>query len=214
MLDILFFLGLAVYFFIRYRGVLGTPPEDTPTQKPFSFEKEQTVITLNPDEITSSDPSSSSGGTSLSHILKAMTNIDPSFSEKSFLGGAKEAFKIIVTAFAAGDKDTLAPLLSPDVFKTFSKTIDRRKKNQETVHFTLHRIRDAMVNQATLQGSQATVDVIFESDQAEFIKNAEGTVIEGDEDHIIEVRDVWSFTRDLNAPNPNWSLVAVRAEAS
>jgi predicted lipid-binding transport protein (Tim44 family) len=211
MLDILFFLGLAVYFFIRYRGVLGAPPEDTPTQKPFSFAQESSVITLNPDEITSSDPSSPSGGSSLDHILKAMAKIDPTFSEKSFLGGAKEAFKIIVTAFAAGDKETLAPLLSPDVFKTFCKTIDPRKKNKETGHFTLHRIRDAIVNQAMLQGSQATIDVIFDSDQAEFVKEAEGNVIEGDADHIIEVRDIWSFARDLKAPNPNWSLVAVRA---
>jgi iron(III) transport system substrate-binding protein len=36
-------------------------------------------------------------------------------------------------------------------------------------------------------------------------------LIEGDADHIIEVRDIWSFARDLKAPNPNWSLVAVRA---
>jgi predicted lipid-binding transport protein (Tim44 family) len=211
MLEILFFLGLAVYFFIRYRDVLGKPPEDIPTQKPFSFEDKGNVITLNPDEVTSSDPSSPAGGASLAHILKAMATIDPSFSEKSFLGGAKEAFKMIVTAFAAGDKETLAPLLSPDVFKTFCKTIDQRTKNKETVHFTLHRIRDAIVNQAMLQGSQATIDVIFDSDQAEFIKDANGNVIDGDADHIIEVRDIWSFARDLKAPNPNWSLVAVRA---
>jgi len=211
MLDILFFLGLAVYFFIRYRDVLGKPPEDIPTQKPFSFEDKGAVITLNPDEVTSSDPASPSGATSLDHILKAMTQVDSSFSEKSFLVGAKEAFKIIVTAFAAGEKETLSPLLSPDVFKTFSKTIDQRKKNNETVHFTLHNLRDAMIHQATLRGSQATVDVIFESDQSEFIKDAAGHLIDGDADHIVEVRDIWSFARDLKAPNPNWTLVAVRA---
>ena len=125
--------------------------------------------------------------------------------------GAKEAFKMIVIAFAAGDKETLAPLLSATVFKTFCKTIDQRTKNKETVHFTLHGIRDAMIHQATLQGSQATIDVIFDSDQAEFIKDAEGVIIDGDEHHIIEVRDIWSFARDLKAPNPNWALVAVRA---
>lgn len=211
MLDILFFLGLAVYFFIRYRDVLGKPPEDIPTQKPFSFEDKGDVITLKPDEVTSSDPSSPSGGASLAHILKAMASLDPTFSEKSFLMGAKEAFKMIVTAFAAGDKETLAPLLSATVFKTFCKTIDQRTKNKETVHFTLHGIRDAMIHQATLQGSQATIDVIFDSDQAEFIKDAEGVIIDGDEHHIIEVRDIWSFARDLKAPNPNWALVAVRA---
>jgi predicted lipid-binding transport protein (Tim44 family) len=211
MIDILFFLGLAIYFFIRYRSVLGTPPEDVPPQKPFSFSEEGTVITLRPDEVTSSDPSSASGGTSLAHILKSMSQIDPSFSEKGFLSGAKEAFKMIVTAFAAGDKVTLEPLLAPDVLKTFAKTIDQRKKNKEVVHFTLHRIRDAMVHQATLEGSRATIDVIFDTDQAEFVKDAEGNVIDGDEDHIIEVRDIWAFSRDLKDPNPNWSLVAVRA---
>ncbi len=118
---------------------------------------------------------------------------------------------MIVTAFAAGDKAALEPLLAPDVLKTFAKTIDQRKKNKEVVHFTLHRIRDAMVHHATLEGSQATIDVIFDTDQAEFVKDAEGNVIDGDADHIIEVRDIWAFTRDLKAPNPNWSLVAVRA---
>ena len=49
--------------------------------------------------------------------LAALKAADPSFSDESFLTGARAAFEMIVKAFAAGDTAALQPLLSPDVYR-------------------------------------------------------------------------------------------------
>lgn len=46
--------------------------------------------------------------------LARMLRTDPTFSAARFLDGAEAAFRMIVTAFAAGQRDVLRPLLSPD----------------------------------------------------------------------------------------------------
>jgi len=59
--------------------------------------------------------------------LKAIVDADPAFSPKSFLEGAKQAYEMIVTAFAAGDRKTLKPLLEKDVYDGFEKAIADRE---------------------------------------------------------------------------------------
>jgi len=41
---------------------------------------------------------------------------DRGFDKDQFLKGAQAAYEMILTAFAAGDRETLKPLLSDDVF--------------------------------------------------------------------------------------------------
>ncbi len=52
--------------------------------------------------------------------LDAVAASDPNFDGKAFLNGARRAYELIVTAFAKGDRETLKPLLSQDVFDGFS----------------------------------------------------------------------------------------------
>ena len=49
--------------------------------------------------------------------LAALRARDPSFDVASFLHGAKQAYEMVVTAFARGDRDTLRRLRNPDLVK-------------------------------------------------------------------------------------------------
>ena len=51
--------------------------------------------------------------------------------------GAKQAFTMVVKAFAAGDRNTLKPLLGPEVMSTFEAAIARREQEgrSEQVEF-------------------------------------------------------------------------------
>ena len=51
---------------------------------------------------------------------------DPSFETGHFLGGAKTAYETILKAFATGDRASLKPLLSDEVYKAFDGDITAR----------------------------------------------------------------------------------------
>ena len=55
------------------------------------------------------------------------------------------------------------------------------------------------------------IDVRFQSEQVNVIKNRAGEVIDGDREHVDSVTDIWTFARDLASRDPNWALVATRS---
>ena len=116
---------------------------------------------------------------------------DSSFDTPKFLAGARTAYAQIVGAFAAGDRDTLRPLLSPDVFAAFDAGIAGRSE----LPAALVKLADARIVRSGLHGRVAEITVAF---TAEF---ASGTVI-----------DVWSFERNLDSADPNWVLVATSGD--
>ncbi len=116
---------------------------------------------------------------------------DPAFDTPKFLTGARDAYAQIVNAFAAGDRDTLRPLLSPDVFAAFDAGITAR--TAPAAQFV--KLADARIAGSALHGRDAEITVTF---TAEF---ASGTVI-----------DVWTFERNLNSTDPNWVLVATSGD--
>jgi len=120
---------------------------------------------------------------------------DPAFDAPKFLAGAREAYAQIVTAFAAGDRTALRPLLSPDVYAAFDVGINARTGPAPT----LIKLHDARIVGSALHGRTAEITVAF---TAEFSGDAGKNT----------VTDVWTFDRNLNSPDPNWTLVATSGE--
>ena len=58
--------------------------------------------------------------------------VDPAFDPTGFLHGAEGAFRMVVDAFAKGDRDTLRLLLSEDTYRGFEGEISRREAAGET----------------------------------------------------------------------------------
>ncbi|HEY0266754.1 MAG TPA: Tim44/TimA family putative adaptor protein [Rhizomicrobium sp.] len=116
---------------------------------------------------------------------------DRGFDTPKFLAGAREAYGRIVTAFAQGDRDTLRPLLSPDVYAAFDAGITGR--GAPAADFV--KLADARIAHSALQGRVAEITVAF---TAEF---STGTVT-----------DVWTFERSLDSVDPNWLLVATSGD--
>jgi predicted lipid-binding transport protein (Tim44 family) len=46
------------------------------------------------------------------------------------------------------------------------------------------------------------------SDQINVLRAHDGSVVDGDPQHLIEKTDFWSFMRDTRSADPNWLLVA------
>jgi predicted lipid-binding transport protein (Tim44 family) len=115
---------------------------------------------------------------------------------------------MIVTAFAHGERDTLRPLLSEDVFSAFDQEIKSREAKKERVEFTFLALKSARVTGAELKGRGAEITVTFESEVMLAGYDPSGALIEGDAKTPHKVAEVWTFAREAGAADPNWTLVA------
>ena len=118
---------------------------------------------------------------------------DPSFETGHFLSGARTAYELILKAFAGGDRASLKPLLSDEVYKAFDSEIAARNGAPATE--TLAGLTDARIVEATLMDKTAEITVSF---RAQF---AHGETQR-------DVTDVWTFARQIGSSSPTWTLVA------
>jgi predicted lipid-binding transport protein (Tim44 family) len=140
--------------------------------------------------------------------LAQITAADPGFETDGFLDGARQAFQMIVAAFAKGDKDALRPLLSDDTYRPFAAAIDERMAAGETLETRIEKLKDADVVEAGMDGRSARLTLKIVSDQINVLRAHDSSVVDGDPEHLIEKTDFWTFSRDTRSADPNWLLVA------
>lgn len=136
---------------------------------------------------------------------------DPSFSPDEFVEGGKMAFEMILNGFASGDRKTLKGLLSPDVYKNFDEAITERERAGEVLEDTLVGIRSAKIVEATMDGHHSIVTVKFVSEQISALRDADGNIIDGNPNEVIDVTDFWTFSRDTRSSDPNWTLIGTES---
>lgn len=138
--------------------------------------------------------------------LQEIHAADRSFAITPFVEGAKAAYAMILEAFWNGDRDDLKALCSPEVYSSFRSAIDAREEAGESLDNTLIRIEEAVITSATLEGRMAQIAVRFTSDIAAVTRDREGNVIAGSLDDAVESRDVWTFVRNVQSAEPDWTL--------
>lgn len=133
---------------------------------------------------------------------------DSSFETGHFVAGARQAYEMIVTAFAHGDRETLHRLLSEDVYRAFEHAIAEREAKKHKTEFTFVGFKDVKIVEATLKNGIADVTVSFSAQFLSATTDENGAVLEGDSKTVREATDVWTFARDTRTSDPNWALVA------
>lgn len=146
--------------------------------------------------------------------LEAIAAREPGFDAKAFIGGARAAYEMIVTAFAAGDRKTLKALLAADVFDSFSQAIDQREARGETMTTAFVSIDKAALVDAQLRGPTAQLSVRFLSKLINTTSDRAGAPVDDMQGKVIDSVDVWTFARDIAARNPNWTLVSTESDQS
>jgi predicted lipid-binding transport protein (Tim44 family) len=136
--------------------------------------------------------------------LAALRARQSDFDIGHFLSGARQAYEMIVKAFAAGDRETLTPLLAPDVMANFEAAIAAREAQNRTekAEFLVPPRTD--LDSITVEGdiAKAVVRILAEI-------RTRSTSAEGDAVDDRRTADLWTFQRDLKSKNPNWTLVRV-----
>lgn len=223
-LDIIVLGALAVIVVLMLRSVLGRRTGDEQERASNATHRRETAAAkrspVNPvppgAPANEASPSASidefaEPGSKLAQTLTEIQLADKSFDPGAFVSGAKAAYEMIVTAFAKGDKKTLKPLLNDEIFKSFSSVIDDHHKKGETVETTFVGISSSKISSAALTGKIAEITIRFVSELISSTKNSDGAVIDGDPNQVFKVTDVWTFSRDIRAGDPNWKLTATAA---
>jgi predicted lipid-binding transport protein (Tim44 family) len=147
---------------------------------------------------------------SLSPLDRTLASI-PNFAKSDFYNRCAKAFEMILKALAANDEDTLKMLLNKKLFAKFQEIIRQRQNDGITAETDLIRIEDMKIEQAEVSPKGlAHIVVRFVSEQVNLLKNAAGEVIEGDENFVQKITDVWTFERNLNLKSPAWLLASTR----
>lgn len=219
-------LVLAVVIFLRLRSVLGRrtgserPPIDPrATRDRIEAPAERdNVIPIPRPHANGAEPTESgeppkplASNSAVDRALRMIASADRSFDATHFLNGARIAYEMIVTSFAAGDRKTLKPLLSKEVFDGFVAAIQDREAREETVETTFVGIDKADFVEASLRGPLAQVTVRFVSQLVTVTRDKNGEIVDGDPNRVSELIDVWTFERTTTSNDPNWYLVATQA---
>jgi predicted lipid-binding transport protein (Tim44 family) len=218
-IDIVILAMIAAFLVFRLRSVLGKRTgHERPPHNPYGGREEaagtsqearddENVVALPGREPADDIPDDTPAAEGLRSIREA----DSGFSVGEFTEGARMAFEMVVTSFANGDRETLRPLLSDEVYENFAGAIDARENAGETMEMTLVGIREAEVLEASMDGRVAFVTVKFVTEQIEVVRDRAGEVTSGDATKVSTVTDIWTFARNTRSRNPNWTLVATEA---
>lgn len=214
--DIIFFALVAAFIILRLRSVLGRrtgheqrrDPFAPPARRESPADQGAADVVPLPRRAAETD-----AATPLGAALTQIKLADPGFDEAKFEQGARVAFDYIVSAFAAGDRDKLKPLLADDVYANFEQAIAQREQAGHKAETTLVRIKSCEIVEAKLEGTMAYITVKYASEQINVTRDAGGNVVEGNPDRITEAVDIWTFARNTRDPDPNWILVATDVPA-
>jgi len=138
--------------------------------------------------------------------LRDISAADRRFDITAFLDGAKAAYAMILDAFWRGDNGELARLCDATVAEHFAAAIAARATAGEVLDHRLVRITEATVVDAEFHAPHAAVTVRFIADIAAVTRDGEGRVVAGSLDDAVEVRDIWTFARDIGSASPDWVL--------
>ena len=138
--------------------------------------------------------------------VAALRARQPDFDPARFLIGARSAYEMIVKAFAAGERETLKPLLADDVMANFEAAIAAREAEGRTekVEFMVPPRVD--LESVAVEGDTARAVVRILAEVRARSVSAAGEAVDDR-----RTAELWTFERDLKTSNPNWTLVHVGA---
>ena len=196
-LELLIFAALAGVVLYQLYAVLGRrvgrQPEDNPETARRVALDTAAAARLPPDS------------TALAGVA-AIKAKDPAFDLETFLAGGRSAFQTIVQAYAARERETLKPLLAPEVAAAFEAGMAKSEAEGRTETIEFMQPPRSDLEDAAVDGDLARIKVRF---LAEFRSRSTGPEGQAVDDR--RTAEVWTFERPLISKDPNWVLARVEA---
>ncbi len=213
LLEFIVLFAIAAFLLFKLRSVIGTRTGyEPPTGAARSGPEEVPGDRVGPAEDGEDDEMEAAAVRALDQDARSamaeIRRVEPGFSLEEFLHGARSAYEMILTAYEEGDRATLQDLLTPDVYATFESVIKSREENGLKVESRFIGVRDLKVDALRFDAETAEADITlrFVGEMIMAVRDDQGRVVEGDPNEIRRQTDVWTFSRVMGSPNPNWLL--------
>ncbi len=138
--------------------------------------------------------------------LRELLATDRDFDAGRFMEGAEAAYRMILEAFWAGDRETLRDLCDDDSYEAFAAAIDAREKSGETLENRLVGINSAKITAVDVGRKEARITVRYQADISAVTRDADGKLIGGSMSDAAPTDDLWTFRRQIGSSDPNWLL--------
>lgn len=211
-IDVIFLTILVVFIASRLYGAFGSHGSEKNIRviiKPIDGKTEKKVM----EDLTQILNENKRAESNFFDIVENKKgNLPPiaDFNKDKFLQGACRVFEMILQAFSSGNIENIKGLVSKKIWDAFNKVIDFRKKNKITSEVDFICFKKSEIKDIKMLKNSIKIIVEFESEQINILRNADGQVIEGDENFVQSITDIWTFERLLNAKNKNWTLVSTK----
>jgi predicted lipid-binding transport protein (Tim44 family) len=138
--------------------------------------------------------------------LRALLAADRHFDAGRFMEGAEAAYRMILEAYWAGDRDTLRDLCDDDSYEGFVEAIEAREARGEKLDNRLVRIDSAKITAVDISRNEARISVRYRADISAVTRDADGKMIAGSMSDAAATDDMWTFRRTIGSGDPNWLL--------
>ena len=218
-IDIVFLMILVAFIITRLYSVFGSNGSEEKVRviiKPIDKNAEKKLMENISKVIKESKSSDNKENIvdfdSLSEPEKSLAHI-PNFNKENFMRGACRVFEVVLQAFSSGNISEIKDLVSKKIWDAFNQIIASRKENNMTSEVDFICFDKSEIKEVKLLKNSAKVVVEFVSEQINILRNEKGEVIEGDENFVQKITDIWTFERTLNAKNNKWVLVSTKKSA-
>ncbi|MBO0710828.1 MAG: Tim44 domain-containing protein [Acetobacteraceae bacterium] len=210
-IDLVLFAMIAGFLVLRLRGILGRRTGFERQARPYQSPGVEQAPTIDgrAEPVAQAARATPDPASPVGQTIARMQRIDRTFDPERFLDGAEQAFRMIVEAFAAGNREPLRNLLSEEMYRAFSTVIDTREQAGQRQKTEIRTIQSATIEEAELRDNTGSLTVRFVSDQVSVTNDRDGQIVAGAES-VTEITDIWTFERDLTARDPTWRLIAAR----
>lgn len=210
-IQLLVLAGVAIFLVLRLKNVLGTregfeKPPVVAAKKGASRGDFQVIEGTVDRDITDHVEEGSDAATALAEMKRT----EPEFSVSEFLNGARGAYEMILMAFENGELDQIAPFLSTEVLATFEDVVEARNEQGLKVEANFMGVRELALVNATFDDKSNIGELVvkFVGQLTSVVRDSTGEIVEGNPKETKRQKDIWTFSRELGADNPNWQLVA------
>lgn len=143
----------------------------------------------------------------LEHIMA----MDPGFDEAQFLQGAQGAFEAIQRAWADWNVERLRPLVTDRMWGMVQQQAQELQAAGERNILEKLQFQRVEISEAWQESGSDYLTVRFMVSMLDYTLNAQGQVIDGSPDNLVEVEEYWTFTRETGGTGgPHWFLTAVQ----
>ncbi|XP_012934643.1 mitochondrial import inner membrane translocase subunit TIM44 isoform X2 [Aplysia californica] len=155
--------------------------------------------------------------TEMSEVLTEICKIDPNFDREKFLRLCeREIIPNVLEAMIRGDLDVLKDWCFEAPYNTLAHPIEQAKKAGYVFDSKVLDITQVDVVAGKIMEQGPVLVISFNAQQILVVRDAKGSVVEGDPDKILRIMYVWALCRDQEELDPTaaWKLLDISASSS